>query len=339
MINIEELIQKAYKNNKTITMEEINLLNLKEDEFEILLAALKKADIKFEEDTNNEEYADVCKEYTGENAIKIYMNEIKKIKFLTKEEEYDLCLKIAEGDEKAKNHFIECNLPLVISIAKRYTGRGLAFNDLIQEGNIGLIKAINKFDISKGFKFSTYATWWIRQSISRAITDQSRTIRIPSHAFEKINKIKKCESEFNQLHSKNPTEKELSDLLGYPEELVKQLMVIYQDIVSLDTPVGPDTNSLLIDFVPDEITVVDDVEYKLFFKEIEQKLKIVLSPRERRVLLLRNGFIDGHIATLEEIGKILGITRERVRQIEAKAYRKMRFHVKPFYSETDRRTK
>lgn len=260
-----------------------------------------------------------------EDHVKVYLKEIGRVPLLTPEEEIDLAIRIAENDESAKKRLAEANLRLVVSIAKRYVGRGMQFLDLIQEGNLGLIKAVDKFDYTKGFKFSTYATWWIRQAITRAIADQARTIRIPVHMVETINKVKKTNSQLLHETGKDPTAEEIAEKINLPVEKVREILRVAQEPVSLETPIGEEEDSHLGDFIPDdEAPSPPDSASMLLLKEQLTNVLKTLTPREAKVLSLRFGLEDGHPRTLEEVGKEFDVTRERIRQIEAKALRKLR---------------
>ena len=265
---------------------------------------------------------------TIDDPVKVYLKEIGRVPLLTPEEEIDLALKIQAGGpegEKAKKRLSEANLRLVVSIAKRYVGRGMQFLDLIQEGNLGLIKAVEKFDHTKGFKFSTYATWWIRQAITRAIADQARTIRIPVHMVETINKVKKVSSQLLHENGHEPSAEEIAERLDMPVDKVREIMRVAQEPVSLETPIGEEEDSHLGDFIPDEEAPVpaEAASQTLLKEQLADVLK-TLTPREEKVLRLRFGLEDGRPRTLEEVGKEFNVTRERIRQIEAKALRKLR---------------
>lgn len=260
-----------------------------------------------------------------DDPVKVYLKEIGRVPLLSPEEEIELSIKIAEGDEYAKKRLSEANLRLVVSIAKRYVGRGMQFLDLIQEGNLGLIKAVEKFDYTKGFKFSTYATWWIRQAITRAIADQARTIRIPVHMVETINKVKKVSSQLLHKNGHEPTAEEIAVELDMPAEKVREIMRVAQEPVSLETPIGEEEDSHLGDFIPDdEAPAPADAASRMLLREQLRDVLGTLTKREARVLSLRFGLEDGRPRTLEEVGKEFDVTRERIRQIEAKALRKLR---------------
>ena len=263
-----------------------------------------------------------------DDPVKVYLKEIGRVPLLTPEEEIDLALKIQAGGpdgEKAKQRLSEANLRLVVSIAKRYVGRGMQFLDLIQEGNLGLIKAVEKFDHTKGFKFSTYATWWIRQAITRAIADQARTIRIPVHMVETINKVKKVSSQLLHEMGHDPSAEEIAERLEMPVDKVREIMRVAQEPVSLETPIGEEEDSHLGDFIPDDDAPIpaEAASQTLLKEQLAEVLK-TLTPREEKVLRLRFGLEDGRPRTLEEVGKEFNVTRERIRQIEAKALRKLR---------------
>ena len=260
-----------------------------------------------------------------DDPVRMYLREIGRIPLLTYEEELELSQRIIKGDEEAKQKLAESNLRLVVSIAKKYLGRGMLFLDLIQEGNMGLIKAVEKFDYEKGFKFSTYATWWIRQAITRAIADQARTIRIPVHMVETINKLIRTSRHLLQRLGREPTPEELSEELEMPIEKVMEIQKIAQDPVSLETPIGEEDDSHLGDFIPDDDSPApqDSAAYTLLKEQLEEVMG-TLTPREAKVLKLRFGLEDGKARTLEEVGRVFEVTRERIRQIEAKALRKLR---------------
>ena len=267
----------------------------------------------------------LTKDLTINDPVRMYLKEIGQIKLLSMEEELELADRIIEGDEQAKTILAEANLRLVVSIAKRYVGRGMLFLDLIQEGNIGLMKAVEKFDVTKGYKFSTYATWWIRQAITRAIADQARTIRVPVHMVETINKLARIQRQLTLELNREPSEDELAEKMGISVEKIREIYKISQEPVSLETPIGEEDDSHLGDFIKDERNVSPE-EYatnEMLKDEIADVL-LTLTEREEKVIRLRFGLEDGKSRTLEEVGQMFGVTRERIRQIEAKALRKLR---------------
>ena len=264
-----------------------------------------------------------------DDPVKVYLREIGRVPLLTSEEEIELAVKISEGSETAKQRLTEANLRLVVSIAKKYVGRGMYFLDLIQEGNVGLIKAVDKFDYTKGFKFSTYATWWIRQAITRAIADQARTIRIPVHMVETINRLKKIQSQLLHENGYEPSEELIAEKMELPVERVREIMRVAQEPVSMETPIGPEEDSRLMDFIRDEDALApDDAALKTITNEDIDSVLHTLTPREESVIRLRFGLKDGRCHTLEEVGSEFNVTRERIRQIEAKALRKLRHPVR-----------
>ena len=280
------------------------------------------------EEVTEEEMMDtdaMADSFSTDDPVRMYLKEIGKVALLTPEEEYELAKRMADGDPVAKHRMTEANLRLVVSIAKRYVGRGMLFLDLIQEGNLGLITAVEKFDSEKGYKFSTYATWWIRQAITRAIADQARTIRIPVHMVETINKVIRVSRQLLQELGHDPSAEEIAEEMGMPVDKVRDILKIAQEPVSLETPIGEEEDSHLADFIPDE-DASEPAEAASFSLLKEQLMEVLstLTPREEKVLRLRFGLEDGRTRTLEEVGKEFNVTRERIRQIEAKALRKLR---------------
>ncbi len=303
---------------------ETNGIEIVENLEEIILDDSELANVTYDEN-GVEESEDYSDNISIDDPVKIYLKEIGMVPLLTNDEEMELAIRISNGDEEAKRRLSEANLRLVVSIAKRYLGRGMQFLDLIQEGNLGLIKAVDKFDHAKGFKFSTYATWWIRQAITRAIADQARTIRIPVHMVETINKVKKASSQLLHMTGHEPSADEIADLLGMSVDKVSEIMRVSQEPVSLETPIGEEEDSHLGDFIPDEDAPApqDAASTTLLREQIFDVLE-TLTPREAKVLRLRFGLDDGRARTLEEVGEEFNVTRERIRQIEAKALRKLR---------------
>ena len=289
----------------------------------------KVADDKDDSDDNDDSEADIeaaiTKSVAVDDHVRMYLKEIGKVPLLTAEEEIELAKRMEAGDDEAKKKLCESNLRLVVSIAKKYVGRGMLFLDLIQEGNLGLIKAVDKFDWRKGFKFSTYATWWIRQAITRSIADQARTIRIPVHMVETINKLMRIQRQLIQELGRDPTPAEIAEVMEVSEDKVREILKIAQEPVSLETPIGEEEDSHLGDFIPDE-EVPAPAEATAFSMLKEQLVEVLdtLTEREQKVLKLRFGLDDGRARTLEEVGKQFDVTRERIRQIEAKALRKLR---------------
>ena len=318
--------------------EELKGLDVDSDSLDDLYNALVEADIDIvtedgSDDASGEEItADVAveditlsKDVKINDPVRMYLKEIGRINLLTSDEEFEYAKRAEEGDEEAKRMLAESNLRLVVSIAKRYVGRGMLFLDLIQEGNIGLMKAVDKFDPTKGYKFSTYATWWIRQAITRALADQARTIRVPVHMVETINKLARVQRQLTQELNREPTDEEIAKKLGISIDKVREVYKISQDPVSLETPIGEEDDSHLGDFIKDERTMGPE-EYATveMLKEELSGVLSTLTDREEKVLRLRFGLNDGQCRTLEEVGQIFGVTRERIRQIEAKALRKLR---------------
>ena len=318
--------------------DELKGLDIDSDTLDELYNALMEAEIDIvsedgSDDASGEEITEdvsvenltLSKDVKINDPVRMYLKEIGRINLLTSDEEFEYAKRAEEGDEEAKRMLAESNLRLVVSIAKRYVGRGMLFLDLIQEGNIGLMKAVDKFDPTKGYKFSTYATWWIRQAITRAIADQARTIRVPVHMVETINTLARVQRQLTQDLNREPTDEEIAKKLGISIEKVREVYKISQDPVSLETPIGEEDDSHLGDFIKDERTMGPE-EYATIgmLKEELQGVLGTLTDREEKVLRLRFGLDDGQCRTLEEVGQIFGVTRERIRQIEAKALRKLR---------------
>ncbi len=345
---IKALVEKG-KEKGSLTYNEINeeleKLELTQEQISSVYDEIRRADIEIEEDftidqdlKSLEDEVSVLPEdpddieallqaegITIDDPVKIYLHEIGRVPLLTTEEEASLAERIAQGDEDAKRILNESNLRLVVSIAKRYVGRGLLFLDLIQEGNLGLIKAVEKFDSTKGYKFSTYATWWIRQAITRAIADQARTIRIPVHMVETINRLSKTERALVQELGRQPQADEIAQELNMPVDRVREIMKVAMEPVSLESPVGEEEDSHLGDFLADDdIPAPSDVASQMLLREELNEVLSTLSDREAKVLRLRFGLDDGRTRTLEEVGRVFKVTRERIRQIEAKALRKLR---------------
>ena len=335
---IKELIAKG-KSQGALTYKEImdmlQEIDLEPDQIEKIYETLEslgidvvdEEEIITEEDISSEEAVDlsVPEVISIDDPVRMYLKEIGKVPLLTPEEEVELAKRMEQGDEEAKRKLAEANLRLVVSIAKRYVGRGMLFLDLIQEGNLGLIKAVEKFDYQKGFKFSTYATWWIRQAITRAIADQARTIRIPVHMVETINKLIRVSRQLLQQYGREPQPEEIAREMGISEEKVHEILKIAQEPVSLETPIGEEEDSHLGDFIPDDDAPApaEAAAFTLLKEQLTEVLD-TLTPREEKVLRLRFGLDDGRARTLEEVGKEFNVTRERIRQIEAKALRKLR---------------
>ena len=312
------------------TLDDLNIETMGEDlpalDDDEMIPALDE--LEEIEEVAEEEIADtdsMADTFSTDDPVRMYLKEIGKVALLTQEEEVELATRMSQGDEDAKRRMAEANLRLVVSIAKRYVGRGMLFLDLIQEGNLGLIKAVEKFDYTKGYKFSTYATWWIRQAITRAIADQARTIRIPVHMVETINKVIRVSRQLLQELGHDPSAEEIAAEMGIPVEKVRDILKIAQEPVSLETPIGEEEDSHLGDFIPDE-DASEPSEAASFSLLKEQLMAVLatLTPREEKVLRLRFGIEDGRTRTLEEVGKEFNVTRERIRQIEAKALRKLR---------------
>lgn len=351
---IEELTRYAEKNNGIVNnkyLESLDLFNLIDiDDIEEIKSKLLENQIEFIDETENIENLDLdddlididdekededseiklddfsdIKGFNIDDPVKMYLKEIGKIPLLSADQERILAEKMANGDEDSKKKLAETNLRLVVSIAKRYVGRGMQFLDLIQEGNMGLMKAVEKFDFKRGFKFSTYATWWIRQAITRSIADQARTIRIPVHMVETINKLVRIERQLVQELGREPTNEEISEQMGIEVDKVNEIRKIAQEPVSLETPIGEEDDSHIGDFIEDETAIApDDAANFSMLKEQLNTVLNTLSDREKKVLELRFGLNDGTPRTLEEVGKEFDVTRERIRQIEAKALRKLK---------------
>ena len=347
---VQEFVETCRKNGK-VTMKEVNKIieemEMDNEQQDAMYEALEKmsVDIIIEEDfmppaiESDDDFVDIedipDEEIPDDNTlaeglaiddpVRMYLKEIGKVNLLTSEEETELAKRMLEGDEEAKKRLAEANLRLVVSIAKKYVGRGMLFLDLIQEGNLGLIKAVEKFDYTKGYKFSTYATWWIRQAITRAIADQARTIRIPVHMVETINKVIRVSRQLLQELGHDPSPEEIAEEMEIPVQKVRDILKIAQEPVSLETPIGEEEDSHLGDFIPDD-DALEPAEAASFTLLKEQMLEVLktLTPREEKVLRLRFGIEDGRARTLEEVGKEFNVTRERIRQIEAKALRKLR---------------
>lgn len=337
---VDELVQNHsdHQENHAADIEEQSFDEIPEDLDEDLKEA-PLLDLDYIEEPGVDELEEISPEelenalnvdnITLSDPVKMYLKEIGRVPLLTSDEEVDLAERIAKGDIKARQRLTEANLRLVVSIAKRYVGRGMHFLDLIQEGNVGLIKAVEKFDHTKGFKFSTYATWWIRQAITRAIADQARTIRIPVHMVETINKLKKVQSQLLHENGRESTEEQIAQAMGLSVTRVREIIRVAQEPVSMETPIGPEEDSRLMDFIRDEEALApDDAALKTITNEDIDAVLKTLTPREEDVIRLRFGLKDGRCHTLEEVGSEFNVTRERIRQIEAKALRKLRHPVR-----------
>ena len=341
MANILELGRAKGKLTTQEIMDSMEELDFDAESVDKLYEMLESHNIEIVDDFQDENFADIDyvlsasqgsaesdvsqDSITIDDPVKVYLKEIGRVPLLSSDEEVDLAVRIMNGDEAAKKRLSEANLRLVVSIAKRYVGRGMQCLDLIQEGNLGLIKAVEKFDYTKGFKFSTYATWWIRQAITRAIADQARTIRIPVHMVETINKVKKASSMLLHKNGHEPSAEEVAEELDMSVDKVREIMRVAQEPVSLETPIGEEEDSHLGDFIPDdEAPAPADAASHALLKETLTDVLATLTPREAKVLRLRFGLEDGRPRTLEEVGKEFDVTRERIRQIEAKALRKLR---------------
>ena len=344
--DINELIEKgnaesALNNEELDNFDTYDFSAMDEEEFSKLMENLEKGSLVNPDGTTSDKYAELENEIEQmmsaeeiekmqeglaiDDPVRMYLKEIGQVPLLEAEREHELAEKMMNGDEHAKNMIVQANLRLVVSIAKKHVGKGMAFLDLIQEGNLGLMKAVDKFDYSKGFKFSTYATWWIRQAITRAIADQARTVRIPVHMVETIHKVSRVSRNLLQELGREPTPEEIAEAIGMTPEKVRDTMKYALEPVSLETPIGEEEDSHLGDFIPDEDSPApsDAASYTLLKEQLNEVLH-TLTPREEQVLKLRFGLLDGKTRTLEEVGKEFDITRERIRQIEAKALRKLR---------------
>ena len=342
---IEEIKEKTPSDTDIFDTEDDRNLTIDDienapDDPDELFSEPPTLDIDFDEEPTDDELkleemdVDALDDLSFDNMnlddpVKLYLREIGRVPLLSSDEEIKLAVKISEGDEYAKQRLTEANLRLVVSIAKKYVGRGMYFLDLIQEGNVGLIKAVDKFDYQKGFKFSTYATWWIRQAITRAIADQARTIRIPVHMVETINRLKKVQSQLLHENGVEPSEELIAKKMDLPVERVREIMRVAQEPVSMETPIGPEEDSRLMDFIRDEDALApDEAALKTITNEDIDGVLRTLTPREESVIRLRFGLQDGRCHTLEEVGSEFNVTRERIRQIEAKALRKLRHPVR-----------
>ncbi len=337
---LKDLIEQGKREGKLSTRDindALEELDFDAEQVDKIYSTLENQNIEIIEDlpSETEEELTLPKEYLEleagatvegiDDPVKVYLKEIGTVPLLSPDEEKDLAMRMADGDTYARDRLVEANLRLVVSIAKRYVGRGMHFLDLIQEGNLGLIKAVEKFDYTKGFKFSTYATWWIRQAITRAIADQARTIRIPVHMVETINKVKKVSSTLLHENGHEPTAEEIAEVMNIAPDKVREILRVAQEPVSLETPIGEEEDSHLGDFIPDEEAQVPaEAAYQSLLREQLSEVLSTLTPREEKVLRLRFGLEDGRPRTLEEVGKEFNVTRERIRQIEAKALRKLR---------------
>ncbi len=332
---IKQLMELGKKKESLTEREIVDLLDgveLTPEEIDSIYEQLEAMGVEYgpalreenQEPLGQESDSALTEGVSTDDPVRMYLKEIGKVALLSAEDEIELAKRMEEGDESAKKALAEANLRLVVSIAKRYVGRGMQFLDLIQEGNLGLIKAVEKFDYRKGYKFSTYATWWIRQAITRAIADQARTIRIPVHMVETINKLIRVTRQLTQENGVEPTPAELSKAMDIPEDKVREILKISQEPVSLETPIGEEEDSHLGDFIPDDVpTPAEAAAYALLKEQLRDVLS-TLTPREEKVLRLRFGLDDGRSRTLEEVGREFKVTRERIRQIEAKALRKLR---------------